>query len=166
MTFKKKVLVTLSVALLAIGGLWFTGVFSIGRSNAPLNYSKATDVLNAYEGRNGAVVYYFEKVRKDQAAADSIRAQAAEARKIADSIRADFALAEPLPFSGTRKQFERFTEIQCNISKTVDDQNFRRSPAWTQVSQRTGIYNTAVQNNFNLYERTFGSNKLLFRDCP
>ena len=165
-TYKKKVLTLLSVAVLAIGGLWFTGIFSIGKVSAPLNFSRAVDVINAYEGRNMAVVYYFGRVRKDEAIATKVKEQATEARKIADSIRSSFALAEPLPFTDTRKQFERYTEIQCSISKTVNDEAFRKTPAWTQVSQRTGIYNTNVQNNFNLYERTFGSNKLLFRDCP
>lgn len=166
MTFKKKLFFYLAAGIIVIIGAFFGGLFSIGKVNDSRSYSTAIDAINAYEGRNMAVVYYFEKVRNDNATAAKIKEMAAEARKIGESLRDAFALAEPLPFGDTRAKFERFAEIQCGISKTVDDQNFRRTPAWMQVSQRTGIYNTAVQNNFSLYERTFGTNKLLFRDCP
>lgn len=160
---KRIILITLSVAVAAVVAAWFAGFFGFFQANDTVAYSRALDVIKAYDGRNAAVAYYFENVRKDPETAKKIKDQAAEARKLGESIRVDLALAEP--FASTRKNFERYTEIQCSISKTVDDQNFRKTPAWTQVSQHTGRYNEAVQSNFTLYERTFGSTKLLFRDC-
>jgi hypothetical protein len=164
MTFKKKLFVALAAGIAVIATAFFVGVFSLGKPADALAYSRALDAIRAYEGRNMAVTHYFENVRKDATTAKNIRDLAAEARKIGDSLRSDFALAEP--FASSRKQFDRFIEIQCAISKTVDDRTIRASPAWTQVSQQTGRYNEAVKNNFTLYEKTFGTSKLLFRDCP
>ena len=166
MTFKRKVLIFCAVSLVGIGALFASGAFTFWKANDHLSYTRAIDVMNAYEGRNAAVVFYFDKVRKDEQTATKIKELVKEANALGKTIRTDFSLAEPLPFTDSRAKFDRFVAIQCEISKTVDDQTFRRSNAWVQVAQRTSIYNTQVQNNFSLYERTFGSKKLLFRDCP
>lgn len=168
MAHKKRFLAALAIALLVSASLAYLVYFYIGKSNSPEAFWAGREVVSAYDGRNGAAIYFFEKVRRDQPTAMKIKGYADEARKLGETIRLDLALSAPIPFlSTTNDKLRRFMDLQCMIDREVTDEKFRSSQAWAQVSPRLQRYNAARQESLDLVERAFGSNKIVFQSgCP
>ena len=124
------------------------------------NEGYAIMLLKGYDDRNAAAVRYFEPKRSASVA--ELKKDAYEARALGGSIRKNLLVAKPT--ESARIEFEKYIDLQCSIGRRAD-KVLSQSEQWTKASYWRDRYNKAAQEEMNFYERMFGSQRLIVREC-
>lgn len=157
------------VALAITFGVIFVALPLIGMGLASIRMTPKPDIegyaimlLKTFDDRNKAAVAYFERIKRDPATAAELRAQADEARALGESVRRSLLIAQPA--NDAKAKFEQYIGAQCAIAKKAEDA-LAKNPVWAKASYYRDSYNRVTQNDMTIFEKLFGSKRLLAGEC-